>query len=154
MSEHLDSLLSRTKDTLLLDVRCSKGTYIRTLAQDIGDALGFGAYITSLDRTEVSPFDCSKMYTIEELEAMVQQQPDESTLDSTLLSLDTAISNYPQIILDSEETTRVRNGLKVARRDIPNSPLIRLYHESGEFIGIGRLSSDMMLAPKRMMRTN
>ena len=148
------NLLSRTKDTLQLDVRCSKGTYIRTLAQDIGDALGFGAYITSLDRTEVSPFDCSKVYTIEELETMVEQQPDESLLDSALLPLDTALSNHPQIILDNEEVTRVRTGLKVARRDIPNSPLIRMYQESGEFIGIGRLSSDNMLAPKRMMRTN
>ena len=148
------NLLNRTKDTLQLDVRCSKGTYIRTLAQDIGDALGFGAYITSLDRTEVSPFDCSKIYTIEELEAMVEQQADESLLDSALLPLDSALSNHPDIILDDEEATRVRNGLKVARRDIPDSPLIRLYKESGEFIGIGRLSSDNMLAPKRMMRTN
>ena len=148
------NLLSRTTDTLQLDVRCSKGTYIRTLAQDIGDALGFGAYITSLERTEVSPFDCSKIYTLEELEAMRDQQPDESLLDSALLPLDTALSNHPQIILDSAEASRIRNGLKVARHDIPNAPLIRVYHESGEFIGIGRFSSDGLLAPKRMMRTN
>ncbi|MCK5903295.1 MAG: tRNA pseudouridine(55) synthase TruB, partial [Cocleimonas sp.] len=53
-----------------------------------------------------------------------------------------------------EETTRVRNGLKVSRRDIPQAALIRMYQVSGEFIGLGRLSSDHMLAPKRMMRTN
>ncbi len=147
------NLLSRTKDTLLLDVRCSKGTYIRTLAQDIGDALGFGAYITSLERTEVSPFDCRKIYTIEALENIIKQQ-DESTLDSILLPIDTALSNHPEILLNTEEATRIRNGLKVSRRDIPNSPLIRMYQAPKEFIGIGRFSSDKMLAPKRMMRTN
>ncbi|HIO91766.1 MAG TPA: tRNA pseudouridine(55) synthase TruB [Leucothrix mucor] len=147
------TLLNRTQDTLQLDVHCSKGTYIRTLAQDIGDALGFGAHITSLERTEVSPFDCSKLYTLEELQEMAEQ-PTEELLDSTLLPLDTAISQHPQIILSAEETTRVKYGLKVTRNDIPNAPLIRMYEESGEFIGIGRLSSDKTLAPKRLMRTN
>ncbi len=147
------TLLERTKDTLVLDVRCSKGTYIRTLAQDIGDALGFGAYITRLERTEVSPFDCSKIYTLEELQKMAEQ-PDKSLLDKILLPIDSALSNRPKIILNKEETSRICNGLKVARRDIPDTPLIRLYQESGEFIGIGRFSSDKMLAAKRLMRTN
>jgi len=147
------TLLDRTQDTLILDVRCSKGTYIRTLAQDIGDALGFGAYLTSLERTHVSPFDCSKIYTLEDLEKLAEQE-DKQQLDSALLPIDTALINRPKIILNDTESTRVKNGLKVTRDDIPDSSLIRMYHESGEFIGIGRLSSDQLLAPKRMMRTN
>ncbi|MCK5809501.1 MAG: tRNA pseudouridine(55) synthase TruB [Cocleimonas sp.] len=146
------TLLERTRDTLLLDVHCSKGTYIRTLAQDIGDALGFGAYITSLERTDVSPFDCSKLYTLEDLQQLSEQE--DKQLDHALLPIDTALSNHPSIILNDTESTRVKNGLKVTRDDIPNASLIRMYHESGEFIGIGRLSSDQLLAPKRMMRTN
>lgn len=146
------NLLERTHDTLKLDVRCSKGTYIRTLAQDIGDALDFGAYITQLERTEVSPFDCNKVYTLEELEQLAEQ--DKQLLDSALLPIDSALSHQPQIILNDEETTQMKYGLKVKRNDIPDSPLIRMYHQSGEFIGIGRLSSDKLLAPKRMMRTN
>jgi tRNA pseudouridine55 synthase len=146
------TLLERTEDTLKLDVRCSKGTYIRTLAQDIGDALGFGAYITSLERTQVFPFDCSKIYTLEALQQLADQ--DEKQLENTLLSIDTAVSNHPKIILNDDETTRMKYGLKVTRDDIPNASLIRLYHESGEFIGIGRRSSDNLLAAKRMMRTN
>ena len=146
-------LLERTHDTLVLDVRCSKGTYIRTLAQDIGNALGFGAYITSLKRTDVSPFDCSKTYTLEELQKLAEGN-DKKQLDNILLPIDTALSNQPKIILNDIESTRMKHGLKVTRDDIIDSALIRLYHESGEFIGIGRLSSDKLLAPKRMMRTN
>ncbi len=145
-------LLERTNDTLKLDIRCSKGTYIRTLAQDIGDELGFGAYITALERTEVSPFDCSKTYTLEDLQQLAEQ--DEKLLDNTLLPIDSALNHYPQIILNDEETTQIKCGLKVSRNDIPNASLIRIYHESGEFIGIGRRSSDKLLAAKRMMRTN
>ena len=144
------NLLERTSDTLVLDVRCSKGTYIRTLAQDIGDALGFGAHITALERTEVSPFDCSTLYTVEELQALAEA----GKIENALLPVDAALSDRPEITLNAEESTRVRNGLKVQRDDIPDSPLIRMYQASGEFIGIGRLSSDKLLAPKRMMRTN
>lgn len=147
------TLLRRTHDTLTLDIHCSKGTYIRTLAQDIGEALGFGAYLTCLERTHVTPFDCSKIHTLDELLTRAEH-PDDQALDEILLPIDSALSHHPQIILDPEETTRVRNGLKVSRRDIPQAALIRMYQVSGEFIGLGRLSSDHMLAPKRMMRTN
>ncbi len=146
------NLLERTHDTLTLDVRCSKGTYIRTLAQDIGDALGFGAYITTLRRTQVSPFDCRKTYTLEALQQLLATS--DQTLLNTLLPIDSALTHYPQIILDDTESTYLKNGIKIEKKNIPDSPLIRLYQQSGEFIGIGRLSSDGLLAAKRMMRKN
>jgi tRNA pseudouridine55 synthase len=154
---HKLTLLQRTKETLILDVHCSKGTYIRTLAQDIGDTLGFGAHITSLQRTEVAPFECSTIYTLDTLQQLSEQDletPDPTKLDSLLLPIDSALIHYPKIILNDEESKRLKTGLKVAREDIPNASLIRLYQQSDEFIGIGRLSSDNLLAPKRMMRTN
>ncbi|MCK5896504.1 MAG: tRNA pseudouridine(55) synthase TruB [Cocleimonas sp.] len=147
------TLLERTKDTLILDVRCSKGTYIRTLAQDIGEALGFGAHITQLERTNVSPFDCSTLYTLEQLQQLAEQK-DKTALHNALLPIDTALSNQPHLILNDKESTLIKNGIKIAKDNLPDSSLIRLYHESGEFIGIGRYSSDKLLAPKRMMRTN
>jgi tRNA pseudouridine55 synthase len=151
------TLLQRTIDTLILDIHCSKGTYIRTLAQDIGDALGFGAHITSLQRTEVSPFNCSITYSLDTLQQLSEedsQTPNPKKLDTLLLPIDSALIHYPKIILNDEESNRVKTGLKVARDDIPNASLIRLYQQSDQFIGIGRLSSDNLLAPKRMMRTN
>ena len=143
-------LLEHTSDSITLNIRCSKGTYIRTLAQDIGEALNCGAHLSMLRRTEVEPFDCSTLYTIEELEELHNSK----TIESTLLSIDSALPNSPSLTLTDEEVKRIQTGLKVSRRDIPNSEIIRLYSSSNQFIGIGRLSSDQQLAAKRLMRTN
>jgi len=151
---HELTLLEKTEDTITLDVHCSKGTYIRTLAQDIGEALGFGAHLSMLRRTNVSPFDCSKLYTIEDIEKLAEA----NELESTLLPIDSALIHLPNITLTKEEASRVKNGLKVSRSDIPESDMIKIYLECGEFIGIGRCSyneqGDIRLAPKRMMKTN
>lgn len=151
---HHLTLVEKTDDTLTLDIRCSKGTYIRTLAQDIGEALGVGAHLSMLRRTEVSPFDCGKLFTIEEIEKLAES----GELDDTLLPIDSALPHHPSIVLNDEEAGRIQTGLKVSRDDIPQKDIIKLYLESGEFIGIGRCSSNSdgehLLAPKRLMKTN
>ncbi len=147
---HELKLVDYTNNTITLDVMCSKGTYIRTLAQDIGERLGCGAHLSMLRRNEVEPFDCSKLYTIEDIEALAKV----NDLDNTLLTIDSVLQDYPSLTLADEETTRIKHGLKVSRRDIPNSQLIRLYDSHNIFIGIGRYSSDHQLAAKRLMKTN
>ncbi len=151
---HELTLLEQTEESITLDVHCSKGTYIRTLAQDIGDALGFGAHLSMLRRTDVSPFDCSKLYTIEEIEKLAEA----NELEATLLPIDSALVHLPSLVLTEEESNRVKNGLKVSRSDVPTSDMIKMYLEDGEFIGIGRCSyneqGENQLAPKRMMKTN
>lgn len=145
--------LHNTADSITLDVLCTKGTYIRTLAQDIGEALGCGAHLSMLRRTEVEPFDCTRLYTIEEIDALAKG----GTLDDSLLPIDSALAEHPSILLSHDEAKRIQNGLKVNRKDIPDSQMIRLYTKNNEnidFIGIGRLSSDQQLAPKRLMQTN
>lgn len=150
VSIHELNLLEFTDDTITLEIQCSKGTYIRTLAQDIGEALGSGAHLSMLRRTEVSPFDCSKLYSIEEIE----QLANENKLEQILLPIDSAIPDLPKIILNNEEADLIKNGLKIDKEEIPQAPLIRLYLDDGSFLGIGRYSSDNKLAPKRLMRTN
>lgn len=147
---HELNLIEFSADSISLDVLCSKGTYIRTLAQDIGEKLGCGAHLSHLRRTHVSPFDCNKLYSIEELESLAKNKQ----LDATLLSIDSALVQLPKITLLEEEAKRIKNGLKVSRDDIPKSEMIRLYIDNGDFIGVGRYSSDHKLAPKRMMKTN
>ena len=151
---HELTLLSMTDDTITVDAHCSKGTYIRTLAQDIGEALGFGAHLSMLRRTDVSPFDCSKLYTIEDIEKLAEA----GELEDTLLPIDSALIKLPSITLNEADANRVRNGLKASRPDVPESDMIKMYLEDGEFIGIGRCSyseqGDNQLAPKRMMKTN
>lgn len=147
---HELNLIKQTNDTLCLDILCSKGTYIRTLAEDIGESLGCGAHLSALRRTDVEPFDCSKLYSLEELQALA----DNNQLENTLLPIDSALIKLPQIILNDEEAKRIKNGLKVTRDNLPKSDMIRLYLENNDFIGIGRYSSDQQLAAKRLLKTN
>ena len=144
------TLVETTDSTITLNVKCSKGTYIRTLAQDIGNALGFGAHLSMLRRTEVSPFDCTTIVTLEQIEEYAAL----GELNKLLLPIDSALIHLPAITLSDEESKRIQNGLKVSRHDIPKKNMIKLYLETGQFIGIGRYSSDQCLAPKRLMRTN
>jgi tRNA pseudouridine55 synthase len=146
------NLIEYKSNSITLDVLCTKGTYIRTLAQDIGEQLGCGAHLSQLRRTEVEPFDCTKLYTIEDLQLLSQDKKEKALLN-TLLPIDSALIKHPRITLSIDETKRIQNGLKVAREDIPDSAMIRLYQENGAFLGIGRHASDHQLAPKRLMKT-
>ena len=145
-------LLAQSDDTITLQIKCSKGTYIRTLAQDIGEALGCGAHLSMLRRTDVEPFDCNTIYSIEDIEKLVNSK--EQQLEDILLPIDSALPHHPSLILSDEELKRIQHGLKVSRRDIPDSQIIRLYSEQQLFIGIGRLASNKQLTARRLMRTN
>ena len=147
---HKLNLLEFTADTLTLDVLCSKGTYIRTLVEDIGEALGCGAHLNSLRRTEVTPFEDHSIYTLEELEALAE----ESDLVKTLLPIDAAIPHWPMLNLNAEETQLLCNGIRVEHEDVPDSDGIRLYDPKGKFLGIGQRHESGQLAAKRLMRTD
>lgn len=147
---HELTLLAFTADTLTLDVHCSKGTYIRTLVEDIGEALGCGAHLSHLRRTEVTPFGDHSIYTLEELEALAET----SDLVNTLLPIDSAIPHWPMLDLSAEETQLLCNGIRVPREDIPESDGIRLYDPDGKFLGIGQRHESGQLAAKRLMRTD
>lgn len=146
-------LIAFTEDTISLDIQCSKGTYIRTLAQDIGETLGFGAHLSMLRRTDVSPFDCSKLYTIEEIEKLATN----NALAETLLPIDSVLLEFPSLQLNQNEVTLIRNGIKIAREDTPETDMIRLYSEQDEFLGIGKHSlsdsGETLLLPRRLMNT-
>jgi len=143
-------LADYTEDTLTLDIKCSKGTYIRTLAEDIGEALGCGAHLSMLRRTEVAPFDCKHIHTLEDIERLSK----ENKLSDVLLPIDSALPNLPKLILTDAEATRIKNGLKVSKTKLPDASLLRLYMTNGDFIGIGRRAAENQLAAKRLMRTN
>jgi len=145
-------LVDFAEDSITLDVHCSKGTYIRTLAQDIGEAMGYGAHLSRLQRTEVSPFDCSKLFTIEEIESLSKEE-----LSKILLPIDSALLEFPLMTLNDDEVVLIRNGIKITHKNVPESDRIRLYSEQNEFLGIGQFSIDdsgrTQLAPRRLMNT-
>ena len=145
-------LLEQSTDSITLHIKCSKGTYIRTLAQDIGEALECGAHLSMLKRTEVEPFDCNKLYRIETIENLLKSK--QHALEKCLLPIDSALPQHPSLVLSDDELKRIKNGLKVSRSDVPDTQIIRLYDKENTFIGIGRLSSDKQLTARRLMRTN
>ena len=118
-------LLSCEKNELLLDVRCSKGTYVRTLCHDIGEALGCGGCLSSLRRTEAGVFNVSQAYTLEKIIAG----------EYRLLPTDTLFLQYPALILREDEVRRVRNG--GAFHAEAGDGYYRLYDPSGQFLALG-----------------
>lgn len=142
--------LGFTTDTLTLDVHCSKGTYIRTLAQDIGEALGCGSHLIDLRRTEVEPFGGYPIYTLEQLTELASK----NELSQTLLPIDAAIPHWPSLTLTQEQAENICMGRRVEHDKIPDSDSIRLYRDNGNFLGIGQLHESGLLAAKRLLRTD
>ncbi len=141
-------LEAMTEDTLTLDVFCSKGTYVRNLVEDLGEALGCGAHVIVLRRLSVGPYCADQMVTLEELEST------EKPLESYLLPVDTAVSHWPAITLTEASSFYIRQGQPVMHlQQEPVNSFVRLFSKEGIFIGIGQVQDDGMIAPRRLIAT-
>jgi tRNA pseudouridine55 synthase len=131
-------------DEMEISVRCSKGTYVRTLAEDIGNALGCGAHLRGLRRMAIAGFSLDNAYSLEQLEAMSMTER-----DACLLSLDCMLLDIPMIELDEAQVTRMAQGQKLGvDAGLPDGK-IRLYGK-GKFIGVAELLG-RRLAPDRLL---
>jgi len=135
-------------------VACSKGTYVRTLVEDLGQKLGCGGHVTALHRTEVGPFTDEPMYSMDDLGATKQEGGFEA-LDALLLPIDAAVRHWPAVHLGPDASYYIRQGQPVMAADRPASGWVRLYsEEENEFIGVGEVQDDGMIAPRRLLTTN
>ena len=134
-----------------LDVSCSKGTYVRTLAEDIGEFLGCGAHVAQLRRTAVGGFTGESL-PLEQLEAVAEQGL--SALDELLLPMDIALGDWPAIDLNSDLEFYIRQGQPVMVSKAPANGFLRLYGPGDRFLGIGFIQSDGRVAPKRLIAEN
>ena len=141
------TLLGFTENSLQLDVVCSKGTYIRTLVEDIGEALGCGAYVSRLHRVSVDPFAEQTMYSLQYLRELASQAAND--LDSLLLPIDAALPQLPRLDLSEEWVARLQQGQRI-KVDLADSELIRLYSPTQTFIGLGTIQHQLLLA-KRLL---
>lgn len=132
-----------------LDVHCSKGTYVRTLAEDIGEALGCGAHVVALRRTGVGPFDTEGWVDMETLEAKAEEGFD--ALDKLLLPIDSAIGHWPEVRLTADTAYYLRMGQPVIVPRAPTEGWVRLYEGEGVFIGVGEIQDDGRVAPRRLI---
>ena len=136
---------------LTLEVHCSKGTYIRTLVDDLGEALGCGAHVTMLRRLAVADYPIEEMMPIEDLTLLADSFP-SSELDCLLLPMDTAVASLPQLNLTAEQTKAVGFGQRV-KFENPQalSGLVRLFSENGQFLGIAEITVGNIIRPNRMV---
>lgn len=143
------SLLSFADNIVELDVFCSKGTYIRTIADDLGQALGCGAHIVELRRTRAGVFGLEQSIEANALEALKAEKGLEA-IDKFLIPMDQAIAELPEVKLPSVTASHVKNGQAVIVRHLPEEGLVRLYEEE-QFIGIGCIDDDGKVAPRRLI---
>ncbi len=132
-----------------LFVRCSKGTYIRSLVVDIAAALGTIAHVAELRRLAVDPFEGEPMTTLEELEAL-GAAGGTSALDARLLPADRALAAWPSVSLSAEAAERIAHGQAVAADPAWPEGRVRVYREPGELLAIGEVTADRRLAPQRV----
>jgi tRNA pseudouridine55 synthase len=132
-------------ETFDLEVACSKGTYVRTLAMDIGAALGCGAHLTALRRTRIGALDIADAVTLDELEAL-----DLPSRDARLHPVDALVAALPRADLDDAGTHRVLHGQGV-RYAGGAGERYRYYSAAGNFLGIGEISADGWLNPRRLV---
>ena len=138
-------------DVAQITVKCSKGTYIRTLAEDIGNALGCGAHLIGLRRIETAGYQLADAMTLEQLEQKIKISPVES-LQSLLLPIDSAIAYLPAVELNADAAHYMMQGQAVwISGKVPNGEM-RLFDENARFLGLGFLQDDGKIAPKRLMR--
>ncbi|HLF98360.1 MAG TPA: tRNA pseudouridine(55) synthase TruB [Methylococcaceae bacterium] len=140
-------LLSREAERLSVDVHCSKGTYIRTLAEDIGAALGCGAHVVELRRTGVGAFDLAGAHTIERLSEL-----DETARDACLLPPEAILDALPALTLGDSLCFYLRQGQAVFVPHAPTSGWVRVHDKGGMLIGVGEIQDDGKVAPRRMFK--
>jgi tRNA pseudouridine55 synthase len=137
-------LLHATADSLKLDVFCSKGTYIRSLAEDIGHYLGCGGTVTELRRIQAGQFNIEHAFTIEQLQEM-----DLEALTNCLIDVDKPLDTIPAIELSTKQASLVRHGQQIETEIEANQGMVRMYSEQ-VFLGLGEMLLNGKLVPKKI----
>ena len=146
-------LLGLEGDLARLSVSCSKGTYIRTLVEDIGEALGCGAHVQALRRTHAGPFELAQAVTLETLEAAHAAGGNEA-LDAFLLPADSGLLHWPLLQFSEHSAYYWLHGQPVRAPEAPKFGMVRVQDHNGRFIGIGEVSEDGRIAPRRLISTS
>ena len=146
---HLD-MLAFGNGRFELEVACSKGTYIRTLVEDIAEAAGSSAYVESLRRTALGPFGADDLATLDQLELLAADGPEG--LDTLIRPIDSAIPGWPAVTLGQDASWYLQQGQPVSVPRAPAEGWVRLYATESRFLGIGEVIADGRIAPRRLFR--
>ena len=136
---------------LTLEVHCSKGTYIRTLVDDLGEALGCGAHVTMLRRTAVADYPTEKMLDWNALQALAESQ-DLSLLDALLLPMDTAVAKLPALTLNESQTQGIGFGQRIKFDNLNRlQGQVRLFSHENRFLGVAVIDENNVIRPQRLV---
>ena len=147
---HSLELLSINGAEMEVMVHCSKGTYVRTLAEDIGEQLGCGAHVSALRRLSVGPFDDpDAMVTLDQVRDAADQGA--ASVDALLLPLDAALADRPAVRLGTDSAFYFGQGQPVVVPKAPTEGFVRVYRNESEFIGVGEVLDDGRIGPRRLL---
>ncbi len=146
-----NELVAFEGDQLELEIHCSKGTYVRTIAQELGEVLGCGAHVSALRRRAAGPYDESDLISFATLEAAVE----DGSLDPFLQPISSAVQGWPEVRLTDSTAYYLRKGQPVIVPHAPTSGWVRLAEvrddQSTRFIGVGEILDDGRVAPRRLI---
>lgn len=145
-------LLSHDGEQARILVSCTKGTYIRSLVEDIGAVLGCGAHVAQLRRTQAGPFDLTHAVTLEELE-QAHEEGGAEALDAFMIPMDSGLLHWPSVEMTENGSFFWLNGQPVRAQNSPLEGMVRVYNHNHEFIGVGEMDDDGMVAPRRLIRS-
>ncbi|WP_312055274.1 tRNA pseudouridine(55) synthase TruB [Pantoea brenneri] len=144
-------------DELELEIHCSKGTYIRTIIDDLGEKLGCGAHVIMLRRVQVARYPYERMVTLEQLNSLLTEAteagiPLETQLDPLLLPMDSPAADFPEVNLLSAVAAYFKQGQPVQASNVPAQGLVRVTEgEARKFIGMAEIADDGRVAPRRLV---
>lgn len=145
---HAIEFISYEKGVVTLDVSCSKGTYIRSLIQDIGDTLGCGAHVIELRRTGFAHIDISKTLKFSELEAL--SSDDYQSLDAHIFPSEDMLPSIQSVTLVAQQSIDIKYGRTIQSDFKGEQHTVKLFDLDQQFLGIGELTQDGVIAPKRL----
>jgi len=143
-------ILKWAEDVVQFELHCSKGTYVRTLVDDMGEVLGCGAHVTELRRLTVGTLGAERMVSMDHLQTMIEAGSAEG-IDQHLLPIQSVLSHWPVLSVPESTAFYLRQGSPVVISQAPLSGWVRLVNHQGEFLGIGEVLSDGRIAPRRLI---
>ena len=145
---HRFDVLYAEGERIEVEVLCSKGTYIRTLAEDLGETLGCGASVEALRRIGAGPFTAEDMTDLAALKSLAAEDP--KALDTLLRPMEEAVSQWPRVLLPEGVAFYLRKGQPVLVPHSPTDGWVRIHAERAGFIGVGEVLDDGRIAPRRL----
>ena len=142
-------LLNYSKNIIKIEVTCSKGTYIRTLAEDIASKLGMDGYLTQLRRTKIGKLNINEAFSIENISTLSSDKR-----KSCIKPTEVLVDRYPKLILLDSEVDFIKNGQPIKCKKKLNTEIYTLFTKSKAFIGLGKIDSNNLLKVVRLISTN